>query len=266
MLDLTPMKSIAPAELVERLEAEWALAGGAAARGVLAFDGDGTLWTGDVGDDFFEELLERGDVLDGAIRAIQCELADAGVACESDAVAVRVLFDAYHAGVFDEERFYEIVGYAAAGRERSAIEVYVDRVQALRGLHARFQPEVKPVLDWARTRGVDVFVVSASPAIVVERAARHLGIGPAQVLGARAHFDGDTMLASAERPIPYGAGKVTALASRIGDRPLLAAFGDNVFDLPMLQRARIPVVVRPKPRLLARGGDITGFFELVRTL
>ena len=57
-------------------------------------------------------------------------------------------------------------------------------------------------------------------------------------------------------PIPYGEGKVHGLRARMGATPLLAAFGDNAFDVAMLRSARIPVAVRPKERLLARSHEV----------
>ena len=53
------------------------------------------------------------------------------------------------------------------------------------------------------------------------------------------------------RPIPYGPGKLTQLEQHLEGRTLLAAFGDNIFDVPMLEAARVAVAVAPKQRLLA---------------
>jgi phosphoserine phosphatase len=71
------------------------------------------------------------------------------------------------------------------------------------------------------------------------------------------------MQADVVRPIPYGPGKIHQLEARIGKRPLLAAFGDNVFDVPMLEAARVAVAVDPKPRLLARLKEMPTFAPLL---
>lgn len=261
------MRDITPETLVGRLDEVWRAAVDQGDRPILAFDADGTLWAGDVGDDFFEALLANGDVLspveDVILRELEQHRAPGGAPfVKPNGLASRALFDAYHAGRFDEERFYEIVAWAAAGRTRSEVEAYADRVQNERGLDARLHAEVKPVLEWAHSAGIDVFVASASPRIVVQRGAKRLGIDPDHVFGAQAAFDGETMLPDAVRPIPYGPGKVTALRSRIGDRAILAAFGDNAFDLPMLQASSCPVVIRPKPRLLGFPQEIASFYRL----
>jgi phosphatidylglycerophosphatase C len=69
---------------------------------------------------------------------------------------------------------------------------------------------------------------------------------------------------SVVRPIPYGPGKVMQLRAKLGARPLYAAFGDNAFDVPMLREARIPVAIRPKPRLVERASEIPNLLILER--
>jgi phosphatidylglycerophosphatase C len=66
------------------------------------------------------------------------------------------------------------------------------------------------------------------------------------------------------RPIPYGAGKVMHLRAKLGARPLYAAFGDNAFDVAMLREARVPVAIRPKPRLVERAGEVPALVVLER--
>ena len=46
------------------------------------------------------------------------------------------------------------------------------------------------------------------------------------------------------------------------ERVLYAAFGDNAFDVAMLREARVPVAIRPKPRLLERAGEVDGLVVL----
>jgi phosphoserine phosphatase len=73
------------------------------------------------------------------------------------------------------------------------------------------------------------------------------------------------ILPDVDRPIPYGTGKVRRLHDRIGTgRPLLAAFGDNAFDVALLAEASVGVAVRPKDALRARAGEVSGLVELAR--
>jgi phosphatidylglycerophosphatase C len=106
--------------------------------------------------------------------------------------------------------------------------------------------------------------VSASPLVVVVEAARALGFDEAHVLAATPVERDGLHCADVLRPIPYGEGKVTRLREKMGDRPLYAAFGDNVFDIPLLRAAEVGIAVRPKPRLLARAGEVSGLLELER--
>jgi phosphoserine phosphatase len=54
------------------------------------------------------------------------------------------------------------------------------------------------------------------------------------------------------------------LRAKLGARPLYAAFGDNVFDIPMLREARTPIAVRPKPRLVDRATEVPELTVLER--
>ncbi len=73
--------------------------------GVVATDGDGTLWTGDVGEDLFHGLLQSGRVAVAALEGMRLEardhhLSDAG----SGPDIARRIYSAYLAGNFPEER------------------------------------------------------------------------------------------------------------------------------------------------------------------
>ena len=58
-------------DVVARLEALLSQMGGAASEALVAFDADGTLWSGDVGIDNFEALLDRGAVLPAAAATLE---------------------------------------------------------------------------------------------------------------------------------------------------------------------------------------------------
>lgn len=231
--------------------------------GVVAFDGDGTLWSGDVGDDFFAAFLRRGRVEPSAVRAMQTLAREHGVAVPAGGAALPLaIHDAYVAGRIPEEPAYEMMAYACAGWPVAEVAAFAREVIEGGGLPARLHPETSSVVEWARSAGVEAFVVSASPRAVVVEAARALGFDGAHVLAATAVEEDGVQCASVLAPIPYGEGKVARLVEKIGSRPLYAAFGDNVFDIPLLRLAEVGVAVRPKPRLLARAGDVPGLVVL----
>jgi phosphoserine phosphatase len=231
----------------------------------LAVDGDGTLWSGDIGEDFFHALVERGDFRDAAVDAMRRDAREFGISDVGDGVAIAArLFAAYQEERFPEERICELMAWASASWSRRELRAFASELVRARKLRDRLHAEVVRVVEWARGAGVEVFLVSASPRGVIEESARLVGIDEAHVIAATPRWDGDRMLAEVERPIPYGPGKVTGLERALGERPLVAAFGDNAFDVAMLRKARVPVAVRPKDRLRARAAEVEGIVEIER--
>jgi HAD superfamily phosphoserine phosphatase-like hydrolase len=250
-----------PEEVVRRI----ARARDEADGGAIAFDGDGTLWNGDVGDDFFRGFIASKRGRTTALHPLRALALAFGIEShgEVESLAHR-LFEAYRAGRVSEERICEMVAYCCAGWTRDEVTTLARDVVARSALLARVQSESAHVLAWAKTSGVEVFLVSASPCPVVEEAGRVLGIDEAHVVAATPIYEGEVMCAAVDAPIPYGEGKVTRLRERLGERPLYAAFGDNVFDIPLLRAARVAVAVRPKVRLLGKAHEVDGLVELAQ--
>ncbi len=231
--------------------------------GVLACDGDGTLWSGDVGEDLFHALVAKGPFLAPAHAQLRVDAKAHGVDDGGTAQEIaRRIYDAYLAHTYPEELVCEMMTWAFAGWMRDEVASFARDVIGAVGLTARLHPEVTETLAWARASGVEVLVVSASPRAVVEEAVRCAGVDASHVLAATSRFDGDRMLAAVERPIPYGHGKVAAIRRAVGERTLYAAFGDNAFDVAMLRESKIPVAVRPKPRLRDRAAEVPGLVEI----
>ena len=227
-------------------------------RGALAFDGDGTLWSGDVGEDFFFGVLDSGELSHVAAEAIARTAREAGV--EEGGVpaeTARRIYDAYLRGRFDEERVCELMTWVNAGWSHASTTDFV--IQLVGSAFAsRIHPEIATVIGAARSLGHEIFVVSASPRPIVEAAAAVCGIPAARVIAATAVLEGDRYAAAVHRPIPYGAGKSAALRRELDGLTLLAAFGDNAFDAEMLASAERPIAVRPKARLIDRASSVPG--------
>jgi phosphatidylglycerophosphatase C len=235
--------------------------------GVVATDGDGTLWTGDVGEDLFHAFLDHGRVDPPAFEALVRDarahgLSDAGKGSD----VARRIYDAYLEGRFPEERLCELMTWCFAGWAHHEVRAFAREVVEAAALTPRLHPELLTVVASARAAGVDVVLVSASPFAVVLEAGSRVGFDAEHIVAARATYEREVMQPDVQRPIPYGAGKVTRLRERIGTaRPLYAAFGDNAFDVPMLASAHVAVAVRPKPRLRRQAGDVPGIVELARS-
>ena len=234
--------------------------------GAVAFDGDGTLWSGDIGEDFFAAFLDRG-VHDAAREALVREAAaeDVDISGTPREIAQRI-HAAYVAGTFPEERVCEIMTWVAAGWSRTELDRFGGELVETLRLGDRLHAETIRIVEHARRVGIDVYLVSASPRAIVEQAARLVGIERTNAMAAREACNAAGIVEAAiERPIPYGPGKVTHLRERLGEaRVLYAAFGDNAFDVPMLRESRHPVAVRPKARLVDRAAEVPALVELER--
>lgn len=256
------VRAVTVAELLTLLEEEIAREPG----GAIAFDGDGTLWSGDIGEDFFEALLEDGAVSAQAHEALVVEAEAEKIETSGGGVAIaRRIHARYLEGTFPEERVCEIMAWAFAGWTPSEADAFADRVLTKVGLEGRLHAEALDVVRWAAERGLITYLVSASPRAIVEQAARRVGIEHANVAAATEERSSQGLiLPSVVRPIPYGAGKVMHLRAKLGARPLYAAFGDNAFDVAMLREARLPIAIRPKPRLIERASEVDNLLVLER--
>jgi phosphoserine phosphatase len=232
--------------------------------GVIATDGDGTLWRGDVGEDLFHAFLDHGTVEPAACDAFRRiarthDLSDAGSGSE----IARRIYVAYLAGNYPEERICELMAWCFAGWVRGDVRGFAKSVIDGCGLEERLHREVHEVLARARAAGIDAVLVSASPFAVVREAGLRVGFDEGHIVAAHPRYDGDIMIADVLAPIPYGPGKVARLRELVGaSRPIVAAFGDNGFDVALLAEAAVPVAVRPKPRLRQRAAEVPGLVEI----
>jgi phosphatidylglycerophosphatase C len=236
-------------------------------RAGIAFDGDGTLWSGDVAEDYFYGLLDLAGVRPEAVEALRADVREFELGPElmnePDAVKLaRGLYAAYLAGRYPEERTCEMMAWIYAGWRRADVEAFARRLTADRGVADRIHAEVRAVVLWARAEGLRTILVSASPREIVVAAGAIVGFEPKDIVAADVVYEDDVMRARVVRPIPYGPGKVRGVRSLLGDGVLLAAFGDNAFDLAMLGEAKVPVAVRPKTRLRDRAHEVPLLVEL----
>ena len=231
--------------------------------GCVAFDADGTLWSGDVGDDLWHALIERKAFLPAAHSALARVASEAGLEAHGSATELaKSIASAQAREVVSEERVVEVVAWALAGRTAPEVKAFVQEVLASAAVSQRLHRESIQVLRALQQLKIAVYVVSASPRAMVEQAVLALGIDASHVIAASAAFEHDVMVASLRDPLPFGPGKVHGLRQYAPDQALLAAFGDNYFDTAMLREAEVPVAVRPKPRLRASADAVPGLVEL----
>lgn len=120
------------------------------------------------------------------------------------------------------------------------------------GLRERFAALVEPILAagevrWRddmvalvhalRVRGVEVLVVTASPALLVAQMAARLGLGEDAILGMRLVVGPDGRFTDeVVEPQTWGDGKRVAVLARLGRGPDFVA-GDSSSDAPMMRIA-----------------------------
>lgn len=219
---------------------------------VLAFDGDGTLWRGDVAEDVFHWILARRLLLAEAKDRLSEIARDHQLALTGDSNDLALgMFEAYAEGRFPERTVCEIMAWCFAGHSLEHLRALTRDALTETQLDARVNHTLDPVFVWARSAGVRVVVISASPRFVVEEAAHRFGVGPADIAGTTPALDAGRVLPRLASPVPYGPSKVQFGRQLFADSAWLASFGDSPFDLEMLGAAELGVAVRPKPQLLA---------------
>jgi phosphoserine phosphatase len=228
------------------------------ADGIVACDADGTLWTGDVGEDFFFHVLEHERLLPPAIDAARAIASAYGISGRDGKGTLEAIYGAYRAGTFPEDLVCEIMAWCLAGRDRESVRDIAKRVHRPGELEGRLVAETKLVLDHAR----EFWIVSASPASIVRVALESIGFDPERCVALEVEYERDVMQPRAIRPIPYSDGKVTNLRAKIGQRPIAVALGDSAFDIPMLAQARVGLAVRPKPLLRERAPESISILEI----
>lgn len=230
---------------------------------VMTTDADGTLWAGDVGDDAFECLLEERGVREEAWEALCLETRSVGIEPRGDATDVALqLYESFRAGGLGEAKCYEMMAWAFAGWTPDEIRDFARRVFRKRGLEQRLHGEMRLVVDWARERGIPLWVVSASPLFVVQAGVERFDIPRERIIAATPIVQDGRVGTRLAHPIPYGEGKARGIDRVMGSRRIVAAFGDEAFDLEMLRRADVPVAVRPKARLRSRATEIPELVQL----
>jgi phosphatidylglycerophosphatase C len=188
----------------------------------VVFDADGTLWRGDVGEDFLRFLGTEGKLPRHPEPGVyeRYERIVARDPTEGYAFAVAVMAD------LDDAQL------AAQGRD------FFQRRYA-----GRTFTFVRPLLSALAAAGHLVWVCSASPRWLVSAGAETLGIPSSRVIAVDCELEHGRLTARVLRPLPCGEGKVECLKAK-GLAPALGV-GNGDLDLPMLAYAQSALVVAP---------------------
>lgn len=195
---------------------------------VAAFDCDGTLWSGDVGEAFFDWELSRKGLIPTAV-----------------ARAVRARHNEYKAGKVDETTMCGEMVTMHAGMEDSALR------RAAEEFFPRFAdgifPEMKELIGRLHEAGCEVWAVSSSNQWVIEAGMKHFEIPRARILAAEVEIAGGLATNRLVR-VPSGVGKPQALRE-VAKRDVDAAFGNSRWDAEMLAMAKHAFAVNPNADL-----------------
>lgn len=225
----------------------------------LAFDGDGTLWSGDVGEDVFRFAVRNGRLREAARAQIELEAITRGFDTFADVNATAEhLFEAYLAHRYPEREMCELMTWCFAGHTLPEMKQLAAEALLAASHSERLHQELAPVLSFARSRGVRTIVVSASPRAIVELAAAAWGFAETDVAASTPLVVSGVIAPQMDGALPYAEQKCVAGRALLGDAHWLGSFGDNVFDLEMLLEAEVGVAVRPKPALRARLAEVPG--------
>jgi len=195
---------------------------------VAVFDCDGTLWSGDAGENFFAWEIEEKVIPEQIAKAMRARYAD------------------YKAGNVPEE----VMCGEMVTLHRDMIEGDVQRA-ATRFFDLLFLeqifPEMQQLVRRLQAQGCDVWAVSSTNEWVIRAGMRHFGIARDHILAAAVEID---KLRITDRliQIPSGDGKPEAIRKVVKKTPD-AAFGNSRWDTEMLAISKHPFAINPNPDL-----------------
>lgn len=195
---------------------------------LAVFDCDGTLWSGDAGERFFDWELKRGVVAPEVVTWARARYAE------------------YRAGkVSEDDMCGEMVTLHKGLREADVLRLSKEFFDD--NFAQNIFPEMRQLVSELQGSGCDIWAVSSTNEWVIREAMSHFGISREKVLAAAVEIENGIITDRLVR-VPSGIGKPKAILEVVG-RPPDAAFGNSRWDTEMLQIARYAVAVNPNPDL-----------------
>jgi phosphoserine phosphatase len=191
---------------------------------VAAFDCDGTLWSGDAGETFFDWEIKRGVVSAEVGRAMRVRHAEykAGQVSEDDMCGEMVTM---HQGMLDA----------------SMMEVATEFMTS--HFPGRIFPEMTQLVHQLQHKGCEIWAVSSSNEWLIRAGLKQFNIPDNRILAAKAELVNGIVSNKLVR-VPSGPGKPAALREVAG-KTIDVAFGNSRWDLDMLAMAKHGFAVNP---------------------
>lgn len=202
---------------------------------VAAFDCDGTLWSGDIGVDFFEWELTNEEVFPQPQRDIPAK-------------SMRERYAAYKRGEVDETTMCGEMVTMHRGISESKIMSAAARFFDEFFVSQIF-PEMRELVRRLQQNGCEIWAVSSSNEWVIRAGMKYFGIAESRILAAKVEVEKGIATDRLIR-VPSGDGKPEALREVV-KQPIDATFGNSRWDAEMLAMAKHAFAINPNPDLEA---------------
>jgi HAD superfamily phosphoserine phosphatase-like hydrolase len=197
---------------------------------VAAFDCDGTLWSGDAGERFFDWEIKQG------------------VVSNEVAQAMRARYVEYKAGrVSEDDMCGEMVTMHKGITEAAMMKAAADFMTS--AFPGKIFVELQELVRHLREQGCEIWAVSSSNEWVIRTGMKAFGIAEDRILATKVELENGVITDRLVR-IPSGPGKPKALREVV-KKEIDVAFGNSRWDADMLAIAKHGFAVNPNPDLEA---------------
>lgn len=197
---------------------------------IAAFDCDGTLWSGDAGETFFDWEIKNGVVSADVGRAMCARYVE------------------YKSGKVSEDEMCGEMVTMHKGLPESAVMAAATEFMRT-NFPGRIFPEMQELVRRLHDHGCDIWAVSSSNEWVIRAGMKQFGIAQDRILAASVEIE-DGIVTDRLIRVPSGPGKPQALREVVG-KPIDAAFGNSRWDTEMLQMAKYAFAVNSNSDLKA---------------
>jgi HAD superfamily phosphoserine phosphatase-like hydrolase len=195
---------------------------------VAAFDCDGTLWSGDAGETFFDWEIKQG--------VVPAEVGQ----------AMRARYAEYKAGKISEDDMCGEMVTMHRGMSEASLMLAASEFME-RSFPGHVFPEMRELVRRLQETGCEVWAVSSSNEWVIRAGMKQFGISEDHILATKVELQDGRVTDRLVR-IPSGPGKPRALREVAG-KDIDAAFGNSRWDTDMLVIAKHAFAINPNPDL-----------------